>query len=161
LDDVAGYCNNTLGHALVTGALRHLVTLEINPYDGFDPGFLDSDEYGWCTPFLENLTVSLRQRKAASQKLLRVRKFFVNLTRLRRLSVDFEKGIRSEFVIEDVPRSVTELKVVWGFHTGSLPLVPQPGLEKLSVEANFIVDRFTVFGDLHLECRHGSLCFLP
>ncbi len=54
---VMGYRHDTLGHALTTGTLKHLVTLQIAPDDCFDPSYLDSDEYRWRTPLLENLTI--------------------------------------------------------------------------------------------------------
>jgi hypothetical protein len=146
---VMGYRHDTLGHALTTGTLKHLVTLQIAPDDCFDPSYLDSDEYRWRTPLLENLTIDLCKPQAVKRRTLKKRKFFVNLPNLRRLSLVFWKEFHGEAITEDVPESVFELRLVWENHAGRLPLVLQPGLQRLSLEGEF--------GDLNLRNRQETL----
>jgi hypothetical protein len=150
---VVGYCRNTLGHALVSGKLKNLVTLDVQPFDGLDPGYLDSDVYRWCTPLLENLSVSISKGKAVTRRMLRQRKFFVNLPRLLRLSVTFEHKSDVQLILENIPEHVSELKLSVGcrHREESLPLVFQPGLTRLSIrgfQGNL--------GNLHLQYRHAS-----
>jgi hypothetical protein len=110
---------------------------------------LDSDVCVWCTPALEELYVHLTIPAFAEVGRC---KFFVNLPRLQKLSMVFDDALPGERIIEDTPPSVTELKVFLDEGAESMPLVLQPGLQKLSVDANeFDVD--TLFYDLHLEFR--------
>jgi hypothetical protein len=136
-DDVVGYSNETLGHALTSGNLKNLVTLEVSVDYAMDPGYLDSDVYRWCTPSLEYFTVYLDAAKAVDRRRLRQRKFFVNLPRLRRLSVTFNDEFCIKPILENIPESVAELEINWFVDGGeSLPPVLQPGLEKLSVRGH-------------------------
>ncbi len=162
-----GFNQDTLGHALVTGALRHLVMLEVRPADRLDPGYLDSDVYRWCTPGLENLMASLGKSKAARRSMLEERKFFVNVPKIRRLFVNIETQSHGEAVLKDIPQSVTELSVYWSTQTGArLPAVLQPGLEKLSLEGFRGGEDYygnvtrPVVGDLNLQYRHALFVLL-
>jgi hypothetical protein len=149
--EVVGYCHDTLGHALVTGRLKHLVTLKIRPESCFDPGYLDSDVYQWCTPLLESLIVRLGVPTAVDWRMLDQRKFFVNLPNLRRLALEFQK-FQGDTILMDTPPSVTELTVVWVGHTGRLPPVLQPSVEKLSVYVGFS-------RELNLNLRYRQVYF--
>lgn len=75
-----------LGHALVVGTLRHLVTLDMR-HNCLDAAYLDSDVYSWCTPVLENLYLFLGKSKDVTPGMLEQRTFLVNLPKLRSLYV--------------------------------------------------------------------------
>ncbi len=149
-DDVAGYRSATIERALAAGSLKHLVTLELKTNTCFNPAYLDSDVFKWCTPVLEDLNVDLINLLPWED--VEGRKFFVNLPKLRKLCMFFDEGFPGARVIEDTPLSVTELRVFWEVDTESLPYVLQPGLQKLSVDASDY-DNSIVSDDLHLECR--------
>jgi hypothetical protein len=150
--DVVGFCSDTLGDALVSGTLRHLVTLEARPKQYVDPAFLDSDVYGWCTPLLETLSVKLSEPWADVMQV-EERKFFVNLPQLRRLFVEFQEEYCSRAIMESIPLSVTDLTLMLSAEQmNGLPCVPQPGLERLAFDT-FPIGSI-VFIDLHLQYRH-------
>jgi hypothetical protein len=131
-DDVVGYCQDTLGQALVTGTLRHLVTLKIRPKRGLDPGFLDSNVYEWRTPLLEELAAALIAPDAVTPTMLSERRFFVNLPKLRLLSMNLAEELLVEAIVEDIPQTVTDLKLYCSMTR--LPPVRQPGLKKLALD---------------------------
>jgi hypothetical protein len=110
-DVVVRYSNDTLGHALTSGNLKNLVALEVSVEEGLDPSYLDSDVYGWCTPSLEYLKVKLDLARAMSRRMLIRRKFFVNLPRLRRMSVIFGQHFQVKPILDSIPVSVAELKM--------------------------------------------------
>ncbi len=148
---VAGFGQDTLGHALVTGNLRHLITLHLHPEGDVEPAYLDSDVYGWCTPELEYLSVGLSNPKAEQQVVLDKCKFFVNLPKLQRLTLFFGRYLSCQHILEDIPETVTRLKMSGMDDVLNLPLLFQPGLEKLSFDGIY---------NLHLQHRHGSFAYL-
>jgi hypothetical protein len=156
--DVVGYSHESLGDALVSGNLRHLVTLVLRPDQYFDPSFLDCDVYKWCTPLLEKLSVKLGKPKAVKQRKLEERKFFVHLPKLRRLCVRFEAKYCCEAIIGGIPQSVTDLKMFSIQQMGGLPFVPQPGLRRLSLDE--VYSNRVISCNLNLQCRHVVVCII-
>jgi hypothetical protein len=141
--------------------------LDIRPRSRFDPSFLDSNVYGWCTPSLENLNIDLSSPKAVTMRMLGQRRFFVNITRLRRLRVSFwdELNVLNTVVMKDFPQSLVELKIVSGFDEDLavpsvvLPPVCQMVLEKLRLQV-YEPDGFvTVIVNLNLRYRYVRVSF--
>jgi hypothetical protein len=152
--DAVGYRDETLGHALATGTLRHLVTLDVWPSQNFDHCLLDSNVYRWCTPLLENLTVKLGRQKPTRWRTLEGYKFFVNLPKLRRLYMFFADELTDLSIVEDVPQTVAELKLECYEPAKSLPNILHVGLEMVSLDG-FSVDN-VVTPTLNLNYRCGS-----
>ncbi len=158
--DVVGFCHEALGHALVSGTLRHLVTLTLTPEQYFDPCYLDSDVYGWCTPSLECLSLKLSTPRALVRRSLERRKFFAHLPKLRWLCLEFKQDVHANHrkaIVKDVPRTVTELKMYCVKPGESLHRARLPGPKKLSLVGRYSSD--PMFGDLNLQDRYVNFLF--